>query len=32
MKVIVMGTDYIGLATGTCFMEVGNNVLCLDLD
>lgn len=32
MKVSVIGAGYVGLVTGACLAEVGNNVLCLDLD
>jgi UDPglucose 6-dehydrogenase len=32
MKVTVVGTGYVGLVTGTCLAEVGNEVMCLDLD
>lgn len=32
MKVTVIGTGYVGLVTGTCLAEYGNDVLCLDLD
>jgi UDPglucose 6-dehydrogenase len=32
MKVTVTGTGYVGLVTGTCLAEVGNDVLCLDVD
>lgn len=32
MKVTVVGTGYVGLVSGTCLAEVGNDVLCLDLD
>ncbi len=32
MRISVIGTGYVGLVTGTCFAEVGNHVLCLDLD
>ena len=32
MKVTVIGTGYVGLVTGTCLAEVGNDVLCLDVD
>ena len=32
MKISVIGTGYVGLVTGTCLAEVGNDVLCLDLD
>ena len=32
MKITVIGTGYVGLVTGTCLAEVGNEVLCLDID
>ena len=32
MKITVVGAGYVGLVTGACFAEVGNEVLCLDLD
>lgn len=32
MKVTVIGTGYVGLVTGACLAEVGNDVLCLDVD
>jgi UDPglucose 6-dehydrogenase len=32
MKVTVVGTGYVGLVTGACLAEMGNHVLCLDLD
>ena len=32
MKVTVVGTGYVGLVSGACMAEVGNDVLCLDLD
>jgi UDPglucose 6-dehydrogenase len=32
LKITVIGTGYVGLVTGTCLAEVGNKVLCLDLD
>ncbi|MEL6132575.1 MAG: UDP-glucose/GDP-mannose dehydrogenase family protein [Bacteroidota bacterium] len=30
MKIAVVGTGYVGLVTGTCFSEAGNDVLCVD--
>src|ERR1051326_4698601 len=32
MKISVVGTGYVGLVTGTCFAETGNNVCCVDID
>ncbi len=32
MKISVIGTGYVGLVTGTCLAEVGNDVICLDVD
>lgn len=32
MKIAVVGTGYVGLVTGTCFAETGNNVTCIDID
>ncbi len=32
MKISVIGTGYVGLVTGTCLAEVGNDVLCMDVD
>lgn len=32
MKITVIGTGYVGLVTGTCLAEMGNDVMCLDLD
>lgn len=32
MNITVVGTGYVGLVTGTCFAETGNNVSCVDID
>lgn len=32
MKIAVFGTGYVGLVTGVCLSEVGNNVTCVDID
>lgn len=32
MKIAVIGTGYVGLVTGVCFSEVGNDVTCIDID
>ena len=32
MNIAVVGTGYVGLVTGTCFAETGNNVICVDVD
>ncbi len=32
MKITVVGTGYVGLVTGTCLAETGNEVLCVDID
>ena len=32
MKIAVVGTGYVGLVTGTCFAEKGNEVTCIDID
>jgi UDPglucose 6-dehydrogenase len=32
MKLTVVGAGYVGLVTGACFAEMGNDVLCVDLD
>jgi len=31
-KICVVGTGYVGLVTGTCFADLGNQVTCLDVD
>ncbi|NMC54704.1 MAG: UDP-glucose/GDP-mannose dehydrogenase family protein [Chloroflexi bacterium] len=31
-KICVIGTGYVGLVTGTCFADLGNDVMCLDVD
>ena len=32
MKIIMVGTGYVGLVSGTCFAETGVNVICVDID
>ena len=32
IKIAVVGTGYVGLVTGTCFAETGNQVICIDID
>lgn len=32
MEIAVVGTGYVGLVTGTCLAETGNNVVCVDID
>ncbi len=32
MNIAVVGTGYVGLVTGTCFAEMGNHVMCVDID
>lgn len=31
-RIAVIGTGYVGLVSGTCFAEVGNSVVCCDID
>ncbi len=32
MKITIIGTGYVGLVSGTCFADAGNDVMCIDLD
>src|SRR5580698_9675437 len=32
MKITIVGTGYVGLVTGACLAEIGNDVFCLDVD
>jgi UDPglucose 6-dehydrogenase len=32
MQIAIIGTGYVGLVTGTCFSETGNQVICIDID
>lgn len=32
MKIAIVGTGYVGLVTGTCFAQMGNDVTCVDVD
>ncbi|MFQ5976490.1 MAG: hypothetical protein ACE5J5_09285, partial [Candidatus Hydrothermarchaeales archaeon] len=32
MKVSIIGTGYVGLVTGACFADRGNDIICVDID
>ena len=32
MKICVVGTGYVGLVTGVCMADLGNDVICVDID
>ena len=32
MRIAMVGTGYVGLVTGTCLAEMGNEVICVDVD
>jgi len=32
MNICIVGTGYVGLVTGACMAETGNNVVCVDID
>lgn len=32
MRIAVVGTGYVGLVSGTCFADSGNNVTCIDIN
>ncbi|MDP3730169.1 MAG: hypothetical protein Q8R14_01420, partial [Candidatus Omnitrophota bacterium] len=32
MNICVIGSGYVGLVTGSCFADLGNNVICVDND
>lgn len=32
MNIVVVGIGYVGLVMGICFVEIGNYVICVDID
>ena len=32
MKIVVLGTGYVGLVSGACFADIGHSVVCVDTD
>lgn len=32
MKIVVIGIGYVGLVIGICLVEIGNDVICVDID
>ena len=32
MNITIIGTGYVGLVTGTCLADMGNTVICVDID
>ena len=32
MKLCIVGTGYVGLVSGVCFADLGNDVVCFDID
>ena len=32
MKIVIVGTGYVGLVSGTCFSKTGVDVVCVDVD